>query len=290
MLPPSCRMCSIRAPQLAARLRIKAGGRLVEQQQRGLVDDRDVQGEALLLSAGELLERLVCFVLEPDPAQAVGDLLVGEPHPVEPGVQPHDLRDLQLGLEAGRLKLNSHSCLGLRGVAPAVDAVEQDRPRLGLDQSFDRAQRARLAGSVWPQQSEDLSPADLEADRVDCRLRPISDCQVAHLEDPANRSGSRDVSAAVLGGYLGLGARGSARVPAAAIRPRAPQRRCMRVPGRPAAPAPSASLPPSVAPSASTITVLQSAAGPSPIGLGISLSWDLEAETEDGVRYAGLGR
>jgi len=74
------------APQLAARLGIKARGRLVEQQQRGIVDDRDVQSEALLLSAGELLEGLVRLTLESDHAQAVGDLLARELDAVEPGV------------------------------------------------------------------------------------------------------------------------------------------------------------------------------------------------------------
>src|ERR1700744_2530924 len=56
------------APQLAARLRIEAGGWLIEQQQRGIVDDRDVERETLLLSAGELLERLVRLALESDHA------------------------------------------------------------------------------------------------------------------------------------------------------------------------------------------------------------------------------
>jgi hypothetical protein len=74
------------APQLAARLGIKARGRLVEQEQRGIVDDRDVQSEALLLSAGELLEGLVCLALESDRAQAVGDLLARELDAVEPSV------------------------------------------------------------------------------------------------------------------------------------------------------------------------------------------------------------
>ena len=138
-------------------------------------------------------------------------------HPVEPGVQPHDLPDLQLGLEAGRLKLHAHPCPGLSGMAPAVDAVEQDRPGLGLDQPFDRAQRARLAGSVRPQQTEDLSPADLEADRVDCRLGAVSDCQVAHLEDPADRrrqrASARPSPAGTLAWALGTGSGASSSDP-----------------------------------------------------------------------------
>src|SRR5579859_6795298 len=171
------------APELAARLRIKASGRLIEQEQRGVVDDRDVQGEALLLSARELLERLVRLALEPDRPQALGDLRVGELQAIQARVQPDDLRDLQLILEARGLKRHAHPRPRQRRLALAVDAVEHDRPRTGLDQPFDRAQRARLAGTVRSQQADDLAPADVEADRVDCRLAAVGDRQVAHLED-----------------------------------------------------------------------------------------------------------
>ena len=93
-------------------------------------------------------------------------------------------------------------------MAPAVDAVEQDRPGLGLDQPFDGAQRARLARSVRPEQTEDLSPADLEADRVDCPLRAVSDRQVAHLEDPGDlrNSDGHGGGSAVFGRYRLLSA------------------------------------------------------------------------------------
>ncbi len=197
------------APQLTAGLRIKAGGGLVEQQQCGVVDDRDVQGETLLLPARELLERLVCLALEPDHAQAVGDLLTGQLDAVEPGVQPHNLADLQLELKAGRLKLHTHPGPGLVGMAPAVDVVEQDRPGLGLDQPFDGAQRARLACSVRSEQTEDLAPADLEADRVDCPPRAVSDREVAHLQDPGDPGDGDGRGAAVFGGHrlLGVGDR-----------------------------------------------------------------------------------
>ena len=53
-------------PELTTGLRIETSRRLVEQQQRRIVNDRDVQREALLLSARELLERLARLTLEPD--------------------------------------------------------------------------------------------------------------------------------------------------------------------------------------------------------------------------------
>ena len=70
MLPPCCSDLLDPAPELTARLGIETGCRLVEQQQCRLVDDRDVEREPLLLSAGQLLERLGRLILEPDLLQA----------------------------------------------------------------------------------------------------------------------------------------------------------------------------------------------------------------------------
>src|ERR1700733_8847882 len=48
------------APQLTPRLRIQTCRRLVEQEQRRLMDHGDLQRQALLLYAGKLLEGLIC--------------------------------------------------------------------------------------------------------------------------------------------------------------------------------------------------------------------------------------
>ena len=73
MLPPVLAQLFDPRPELPARLRIEAGRRLVEQEQDGLVHDRDVQRETLLLPARQLLERLGRFTLEPDHGKPVGD-------------------------------------------------------------------------------------------------------------------------------------------------------------------------------------------------------------------------
>ena len=60
-------------PELAARLRIEAGGRLVEEEQLGIADQRAGDGEPLLLAAGELLDPGVALVLELDQLQHLVD-------------------------------------------------------------------------------------------------------------------------------------------------------------------------------------------------------------------------
>jgi hypothetical protein len=54
------------SPELPTRLRVQTGRRLVEQHQYRFVDDRDVQGDALLLPTRQLLERLARLTTEPD--------------------------------------------------------------------------------------------------------------------------------------------------------------------------------------------------------------------------------
>lgn len=94
-------------PELATRLRVETSRRLVQQQQRRIVDDRDVEREALLLATRQLLERLVRLTSKPDLLQAFSDLGVRQADAVEPRVQAHDLLDRELRLEAGRLQLHA---------------------------------------------------------------------------------------------------------------------------------------------------------------------------------------
>ena len=68
-------------------------------------------------------------------------------------------------------------------MASDVDAIQEHRPGLRLDQPLDRAQRARLAGAVRAEQPEDLATGDLKADAVDGRLGAIGDRQVTDLQD-----------------------------------------------------------------------------------------------------------
>ena len=63
-------------PELAARLGVQAGGGLVEEEDLGISDQRDGDGEPLLLAAGKLLDQGIGLALQRD----LGDRLVdGQP-------------------------------------------------------------------------------------------------------------------------------------------------------------------------------------------------------------------
>ncbi len=59
-------------PEIAARLRVHAGGRLVEQKQFRLVDQAGGERQALLPAAGELAGQLVPPRGQPEPVEALG--------------------------------------------------------------------------------------------------------------------------------------------------------------------------------------------------------------------------
>ena len=132
--------------------------------------------------ARQLAEAPRGFVAEVDFGQAVEDRRLGERHSVETGIEPDDLADLELGLKARRLELNADERFGQPGVGADVDVADQDRSRGRLEQSLDRAQGARLAGSVGPQQPEDLAFVDLERDPIHRSLGAVADAQVLDLE------------------------------------------------------------------------------------------------------------
>src|SRR5438309_606175 len=86
----------------------------------------------------------------------------GERHAIEPGVEPDDLANREIGLEARRL---------------------------GLHQALDRAERAGLPRAVWPQQTKDLAFVNVERDTVDGHLRAVPDAETFDLKSQVMRHG-----------------------------------------------------------------------------------------------------
>ena len=88
-------------PELAARQRIDAGGRLVEDQQVGVVDQGADQAELLLHAAGQLAGRPVGEAPQPDAVQQLGDaaLGLGTAEAEQPGEEVGVLEDRQRRVE-----------------------------------------------------------------------------------------------------------------------------------------------------------------------------------------------
>ena len=174
-------------PQGAPRLRVEPGGGLVEQQEQGVVDGRDVERQPLLLAAGELLEPFAGLLVEPDGAQAVGDPVAGELDAVETAEQPGQLLDAQLGLEARRLQLDPEPGLRLQRLLPCIHPVDEHPTGTRGEQPLDRAQRAGLARTVRTEEPEDLAAFDPQGDARDRDTAAVGDHEVVDAQGRRRR-------------------------------------------------------------------------------------------------------
>ncbi len=111
------------------------------------------------------------------------EIAAGEPRSVEAGVEASDLLDRQFGLEAGCLQLDAQPRFRFDRPTCDIDAIDGDRAVCCGGQPLDRAESAGLAGTVRPEQSEDLAARDVEAHLVHCGAGAIADGQLGHFED-----------------------------------------------------------------------------------------------------------
>ena len=158
-------------PRLAPRRRVEARGRLVEEQQLGVADQRHRDVQAPLLTAGQLLGALVGLRPEPD----AGDRVVDAERVRE--VAGEELERLADGEQAGRLGLLEHDA-DPRPPRPAgarrVLAEHGDLARVALAEALEDLDGGRLAGAVGPEEGEHLALVDLEieaAERFDVAVR-----------------------------------------------------------------------------------------------------------------------
>ncbi len=157
------------APEGRARHRIDAGGRLVEDQHLGAVDQRNRETEAL---ADAERQRIGQGVHRPGEVESLGHLA-------------HPVRDAVLGkLEQARVQLEvlAHGQLGVEreGLAHVADpaahahvvridlAAKEPRRALARGQEAgQRLHRRGFAAAVRAEEAEDLAPFDAEAHMID---------------------------------------------------------------------------------------------------------------------------
>ncbi len=159
-------------PELVARQRVDAGGRLVEDQQVGIVDQRAAQPELLLHAAGQLARRTLGERRQPGALQQVGDaplalgLVVAEQPTEEVDVLEHRERRVEvLAQPLGHVG-------DARADRPAVAAVAHvaiehaDLAILHLPCAGQQRQQAGLADPVRTDQADHAVGRDLQADVV----------------------------------------------------------------------------------------------------------------------------
>src|SRR5206468_927193 len=163
-------------PGGAARGRIEAGRRLVEEHEVRIGDERDAEVEPAFLAARKRLHARVALVREPDEL----DHLVDVARPlVIAGEHPVDLADRQVLEELGLLQHDADPLAEPALAARRVVPENGDVARVALPVALEDLDRRRLARSVRAEQSEDLALADVEADAADGFVRAVRLVEIA---------------------------------------------------------------------------------------------------------------
>ena len=162
-------------------LRIERGGRLVDQQQFRILDQRPADADALALAAGQFVGALVGHVVEADARQQAERLVdVGlrklaqpalpEPDIAEPAAQ-HVLHHAQPLDQRVFLEDHAHAPPRAAQLAAAergeLGVVERDRAGGRLDQPVDAADDGRFAGARGPDQRHHLAVGHVEVDALE---------------------------------------------------------------------------------------------------------------------------
>ena len=177
--------------------RVQAGGRLVEEEDLRLAEERPRKGDPLAKALGQRAAWIVRAVGEVDGLEGAPDSIARVRHLVQLGEALEVLDDAQAEVEPRRL---GHD----RDAAPDLHAVlgrQRDPGHRGgagrrRDERAERPDRRRLAGAIGAEEAEDLATPDVERDIVECetgaeRLREVADRQRGVWPFPAGRRRGR---------------------------------------------------------------------------------------------------
>ncbi len=186
-------------PQLAARHRVDADGRLVEQQQARRAHQRAGQAELLLHAAGQAAGQARG---ERTQAGHVHQLAVARRagrfrHPLEIGIEVEVLLDREILVEAEALRHVADRALHCQRMGRRVHVQHADAAAVRQEQAGGQAHQRRLAGAVGADQAGDHAAMQLQAHVAQGLHHPRAGAEAladaAQLEDDAARVGGRRV-------------------------------------------------------------------------------------------------
>src|SRR3954447_8560224 len=174
-------------PGGAARGRVEARRRLVEEDQLGGAEEREGEVEPALLAAGRGPSAAVRALLEP----GEGDRLL---HAARGGVQ---LRPVLERLAHGQVRVGAaalqHDAHAPAQIGRALGRVEAEHGHLAavpVPVALEDLDGGGLARAVGPEQPEDLAAPDAERQPADRLLAPVGLRQVVHNDRGARRHAS----------------------------------------------------------------------------------------------------
>ena len=146
-----------RRPRLAARRGVKAGGRLVEEDQVGIADERESEIEPPALTAGELLGAHVALLGCSSTSSMTSS--TGAAARVVAAVHLDQLGDRQIPLDAALLQHDPDPLAQLALAAGRIHAEHARLARAPRAVALEDLDRRRLARAVGAEQAEHLAPA-----------------------------------------------------------------------------------------------------------------------------------
>jgi hypothetical protein len=149
--------------------RVQAGGRLVQEQHPGPVQQGRGEVQAALHAARVGLDAAVDRLVQADQLGHLADLLGQDraAQPVQASLQAEQLPAGLLGVEAGLLEGHADQPAHLGRLTHHVVPEDRARAAGGLQQGGEHADDGRLAGPVGAEEPVDLGLVDVEADAAD---------------------------------------------------------------------------------------------------------------------------
>ena len=167
-------------------LRVEAGGRLVEDQHVGVVDERLGEADALLVAFRELARtsRSAMSAMRVRSITVLDALRAGPPtgRPLIFATKSRYSDDGHVGVERRRFRQVAGAPLGFDRLVEDVEAGDDRFALGGRHVAGQDAHRRRLAGAVGAEEAEDLAALDAEADVVDGGDAAVAFREVLNLD------------------------------------------------------------------------------------------------------------
>jgi hypothetical protein len=169
---------------------VEVDRRLVEEDDRGRLGDRHREEHQLPLAKRQLADVAAHEAAQPDALDRAGDgrsigrSEASQPVLVREPAERHDGLDRCREREARRLRDDCDPSGDLFSIhSREVPALHEDLAARRSEQPGDEAEERRLAGSVWADDRDELSGADLQVDVVEHRPRAVPGRHAAQGED-----------------------------------------------------------------------------------------------------------
>ena len=172
-------------PEVAAGAGIETGGRFIEEQDLGMVEQTFREFDAALHSAGEGFNVIVGTVEQSYAGENLVDTIfeVGATEAVEMSLMPQVFAGGEFGIDALGLKDDADVAAEGSGLVNGVEAGDGCAARSGDHQCGQNPEKRGLAAAVRTKQTEKLGGQDIKRNTIERAAVGVTVNQVADLND-----------------------------------------------------------------------------------------------------------